>query len=88
MEIAVVAETKEIKLEGLTFYHTFTRYIGNVDSSIIRLARHRAQAGKFRAVEFDEIVPVGMLIDEGFQKARVVILPIYRMLAAQFCNSM
>lgn len=83
MEVAVISETEEVKLERFTFYHVLVRDIGNINGSKIRLAGFRAQAGKFGTVEFDEIIPVCMFIGNSFQQCRIVIVGILGILAAQ-----
>ena len=83
MEVAVISETEEVKLERFTFYHVLVRDIGNINGSKIRLAGFRAQAGKLGTVEFDEIIPVCMFIGNPFQQSRIVIVGILGILAAQ-----
>ena len=66
----MIAEAEQIQLEGFAFHHFFPRNIAYVYGGKIRLPGHRAQAGKFGADEFDEIIVVGMLIVECFQNFR------------------
>ena len=81
MEIAVVAVAEKIELQGLALYNEFVRDIGNVNRSKIGLARLRAEARKFRAVELDKIIPVRVGIGHRFQQGRIIIKGILRLLA-------
>ena len=83
VEVAVVPEAEEVEFQRFTFYHVLVRDIGNINGSEIRLAGFRAQAGKFGAIEFDEIIPVCMFIGNPFQQSRIVIVGILGILAAQ-----
>ena len=83
MKIAVVAETEEVELQGLTLDHTPFRDVGNRDRRKIRLSRNRTETRELRAIELDPIILVRMLILKGFQKMRRVVLRILRMLLAE-----
>ena len=83
MEIAVVAEAEQIQLERLALYHALAGHIGDIDSSKVRLAGHRAQAGELRAVELDKIVIVRMLVRESLQHFGRIVRGILVLLAAQ-----
>ena len=67
MEIAVIAETEQVELQRLAFYHAFPWDVRNINRRIVRLARHGAETGELGTIELDEIVPVGMLVDKCFQ---------------------
>ena len=83
MKIPVVAEGKQVQLEAFAFDHFLIRHVGDGDLGKIRLAGDGAQAGEFRAVEFDEIVVPGMLVLKGFQNAGVIVGGIGGVLIAQ-----
>ena len=84
MEIAVVAEAEQIQLERLCSPTTaLAGHIGDIDSSKVRLAGHRAQAGELRAVELDKIVIVRMLVRESLQHFGRIVRGILVLLAAQ-----
>ena len=78
MEVAMVSVAEKIELQGLAFHHVFIRNIGNVNRSEIRLSCLRAEARKFRTVEFDEIIVVLMLVLYLLEKARVIVIGILR----------
>lgn len=67
VEVTVVAEGEEIKLQTLALYH---QLVGNVAYSYLSevgLAGDGTQRGELRAVETHPIVVVGMLILKHFQ---------------------
>ena len=73
VEVAVVAEGKQIELEALAFHELLIRHIGNVDGGKVWLASDWAKAGEFWAVEFDKVVVFRMFVIEGFENVRGVI---------------
>lgn len=87
VEIAMVAEAEQIQLQALAFHHAFPRNIGNVDGGEIGLARDGAQAGELGAVELHEVIVARVLVDEGFQHARVIVGWILGMLVSQQRNA-
>ena len=83
MEIAVVAEAEQIQLERLALHHALTGHVGDVDGRKVRLAGHRAQARELRAVEFDKIIVLRMLVRERLKHFRRVVGRILVLLVAQ-----
>lgn len=67
VEVTVIAERIQVKLERLAFYHALRGHIGDVDGRKVRLTGDRTERGEFGAVEFYEIVVVRMLVFEGFK---------------------
>lgn len=83
VEIPVIAEAEEIQLERLALHHLDVRDIADIDRSKIRLPGDRAEAGEFRAVELDEVIPVRVLVVKGLQYTRIVRVVVGRSLVAQ-----
>lgn len=86
VEITVIPVAEEIELQGFAFHHPFVGNIGNINGSKVRLPRFGAETRKFRAVEFDEIIPVAVLVGNPLQKLRVIIIGVLRIPAAQLCE--
>ncbi|MNJ61776.1 hypothetical protein D3C77_575820 [compost metagenome] len=72
MEIAMVAEAEQVQLKRFALYHFNVGNIADVNRSEIRLARNRAQARKFRAIELHEIIAVGVFIIKAFENAGII----------------
>lgn len=83
MKIAVIAIAEKIQFQRFAFHHVFVRNIGNINGGKVRLSRLRAEAREFRTVEFDEEIPVRMLVGDFFQKGGIIIIGILRILIAQ-----
>lgn len=83
VEVAMVAEAKQIELERLAFDHLDVRNVADVDGRKVRLSGNRAQAGEFRAIEFHEVIPVRMFVVKGLQHTRVVRVIVGGSLVAQ-----
>lgn len=83
VEIPVISEAEEIQLERLALHHLDVRDIADIDRSKIRLSGDRAEAGEFRAVELDEVIPVRVLVVKGLQYTRIVRVVVGRSLVAQ-----
>lgn len=62
VEVPVIAEAIEIKLQRLAFNHSFRGYVRDIDRRKIGLTRYRAQARKLGTVEFHEIIVVLVLV--------------------------
>ena len=88
VKIPMIAETEQIQFQRLTFYHPFSRYVRDINGSKIRLTCHWAQAGKFRTVEFYEIIIVWMFVWECFQYFRCIIAGLYCFLTTQLGHSL
>ena len=88
VEVSVVAEAEQVEFQSLAFDHPFIGDVGNINRSVVRLTGHGTEAGEFRAVKLDEVVPVGMFVDEGFQKVRIVVCRIGRVLIAKEGNAL
>lgn len=73
MEITVITEAEQVQLQRFAFYQTFVRYIRNVDGRKIRLSRHRTKASEFRAIKFNPVIILRVLIWERFQNLRRII---------------
>ena len=87
VKIAVITEAKEIELQGFAFHQAFVGNVGNIDGGEIRLARHGAQAGKFRAIEFDKIVVIDMAVIKSLQNIWVVFVNVVCFLIAKRVKS-
>ena len=72
VEISVVAETEQIELQALGFYHFLIRNIADTNLGKVRLTGDGAQGGELRAVETHPIVVVLVLVLEGFQYTGIV----------------
>ena len=62
MEIAMIAERKEIELQALALDHTLIGQVADANLGKIRLARYGAQTCKLGAVEAHPIVVLGMFV--------------------------
>ena len=67
MEIAMVAEREEVKLETLALHHTAVGDIHDFNLSKVGLSSDGAKRGKLGAIELHPIVAVGMLVLEGLK---------------------
>ena len=67
MEIAVVAEAKQVKLQALALHHSHVGDVTDADFRKIGLPGDGAEAGELGAVELHPIVVALMLVDEGLQ---------------------
>ena len=88
VKVTVVAEAKQIELERFALYEFLVGYVGNVYSCKIRLTSHRAEAGKFRTVEFDKVVVVGVFVVKTFQYIWVVCVGIVSLSTAEQCYTL
>lgn len=86
VEVAVVAEAEQIQLERFALDHFDIGHIADVNRRKVRLAGHRAEAREFRAVEFDEIVAVWMLVVKRLQHARIILVVVGGVLVAEQCQ--
>ena len=73
MKIAVIAEAEQIELQRFALDHALGRHIGYADIAEVRLPGDRAKRCELRAVEFDKIVVIRVLVLKGFQHFRGVI---------------
>ena len=83
MEVAVVAEGKEVEFQALAFDHALAGNVGDANLGKVGLAGDGAERGELRAVEAHPIVVVGMLVDEGFEHFGSVVVGILCALAAE-----
>ena len=67
MEVAMVAETEEIKFQTLALYHLYVRNIADANLCEIWLTRNRAERCKLRAVETYPVIIARMLVHESFE---------------------
>ena len=83
MEIAVIAEAEQVELERLALHHQLIGDIGNINGRKIRLTRDRTERGELGAVEFDEIVVIGVLVRKGLEHLRSVVVGIFYVFIAE-----
>ena len=62
MEVPVIAEGEEIKLQALALHHSLCRNITYAYLGKVGLAGNGTQTGKLRTIETYPIIVVGMLI--------------------------
>ena len=67
MEVAMIAETEEIKFQTLALYHLYVRNIADANLCEIWLTRNRAERCKLRAVETYPVIIARMLVHESFE---------------------
>ena len=67
MEVAVIAETEEIKFQTLALYHLYVRNIADANLCEIWLTRNRAERCKLRAVETNPVIIARMLVHESLE---------------------
>ena len=67
MEIAMIAETEEIKFQTLALYHLYVRNIADANLCEIWLTRNRAERCKLRAVETYPVIIARMFVHESFE---------------------
>lgn len=77
MEITMIAEAHQVKLQRLALHHLLARHIRDIDGRIIRLSRDGAKRRKLRAIEFDPVVVVRMAVLERLEDFRAVIVVIF-----------
>ena len=87
VEVAVIAETEEIEFQALAFDHLDIGDVANDDIGKVGLPGDRAEAGELGAVELDPIVVVLVLVDEGLEHLRSIVLFIHRLLVAKESES-
>lgn len=83
VEIAVVAEGKEVELEALALDHPFPRDIGDIDMSEIGLPGLGAERRELGTIESDEVLILRVLIGKSLQHLGVILIAIVRALVAQ-----
>lgn len=67
MKVALVSEGPEVEFQAFELHTKLIRDITNAKRGKIRLARPRANAGEFRAIERDLVIPVRIRITESLQ---------------------
>ena len=77
VEVPVVAEAVEIKLQGLAFHHSLRGDVGNIYRRKVGLSRYGAKACEFGAVEFHEVIVVGVLVHKGLQHLGSVVRGVF-----------
>ena len=83
MEIAVIAETEQVELQRLAFYHAFPWDVRNINRRIVRLARDGAERRELRAVELDPVIIVRMTVLERLEDLRTVIVVVFDIFLAE-----
>ena len=81
MEVTVVAEAEQIKLQALALHHAHVGHIADTYLGKVGLSGDRAQRCEFWAVESYPIVITLMLVDERFENFGCVIVTIFRFCA-------
>jgi hypothetical protein len=64
VKVPVIAETEQVKLQAFALDHLKIGYVIDDDASKIGLSGLRTERCKFRAVESDEVITLGMQILE------------------------
>ena len=72
----MIAEAEEVELEALALYHAHIGDVVDVDGRIVGLCRDGAEAGELGAVEAHPVVVALMLVGEGLQYLRSVVLAV------------
>ena len=67
VEIAVIAERKEIELERFRLYHLLPWNVGNVDCGEVGLPRLGAERGELRTMESNQILVFRMFVYKSFE---------------------
>ena len=67
MEVAMVAETEEIKFQALALHHLHIRNVADANLSKVWLSRNRTKRCKLRAIESYPVVIARMLVDKSLQ---------------------
>lgn len=83
VEVPVVPEAVQIKLQGLAFHHSLCGDVGDVHRRKVGLSRDRAKACELGAVEFYEIVVVLVLVDKGLQHLGGVVRGVFCFLVSE-----
>ncbi len=65
MEVALIPEAKEVKLERFALDHLLIRDVADRDRSKIGLPGHRAEGGEFGTVKGDPVVALRMFVGKG-----------------------
>ena len=81
VEVAVVAEREEVKLETLGLDHAFVRKIGDTYLGKIGLACNGTETGKLGTVEPNPVIILGVLVLKGFEDFGSVVLTIFGLLS-------
>ena len=63
----MVSIAKEVEFEGFRLDAELVRNVGNINRRKVWLSSDWAKRGKFRTVEFDEVVIFHMTIVKGFE---------------------
>ena len=67
MEVAMVAETEEVKLQALALHHLHIWYVTDANLRKVRLSRNRTKRRELRAVESYPVVVAWMLVAKSLQ---------------------
>ena len=76
VEVTMITEGEEIEFQALALDHAVTRQVENLYLGKVGLSGNGTQRGELRTVELHPIVIVGMLVLEGLQQRRVIIVGI------------
>ena len=77
VEIAVVAETEEIKFQTLALHHLYIRNITDANLREVRLSCNRTEGSELRAVETHPVVIALVLVFECLQYLRSVVHSVF-----------
>ena len=83
VEVTMITEGEEIEFQALALDHAVTGQVENLYLSKVGLSGDGAHRGELRAVELHPLVIVGMLVLEGLQQRRVIIVGILGLSAQQ-----
>ena len=87
VEIAVIAEAEQIKFQRFALDHFFSRNIGNIYRSEVRLTCYRAKTCELRTVELYEIIVIRVLVWKGLKNSRIVVEAVFGILVAEQGNA-
>lgn len=81
MEVAMIAETEEIKFQALALHHTLAGDIADAYFGEVGLPGDGAEGGELGAIEPDPVVVLGMFVQESLQHFGSVISAIFSFLS-------
>ena len=76
VEVAVITETEQVELKALALHHLYVWDVADSNLREIRLSGNRTKRSEFRAIEPNPIVISGMLVHEGLQYIRCIIVSV------------
>ena len=81
MEVAMIAETEEIKFQALALHHTLARDIADAYLGEVGLPGDGAEGGELRAAEPDPVVVLRVLVEECLQHFGGIVRAVVGLLA-------